>query len=66
LGCYDSKNNGKEWADSTWKGYVKNKYHRPSDNYNPNWDWGGVVQDAQLALKVSLELLNNQKINLKK
>ena len=66
MGCYDSKNNGKEWADSTWKDYVKNKYHRPSDNYNPNWDWGGVVQDAQLALKVSLELLNNPKINLKK
>jgi hypothetical protein len=26
--------------------YVKNDYHKPSDNVRPDWDMSGTVQDA--------------------
>ncbi|MCD8194108.1 MAG: M28 family peptidase [Tannerellaceae bacterium] len=48
LGCYDSKEHGKEWATNTYNDFVKNVYHTPHDNYDPDWDWSGVVQDVEL------------------
>ena len=28
--------------------YVKNRYHQPSDQYDPSWDWSGAVQETAL------------------
>ncbi|MEG3091369.1 M28 family metallopeptidase [Sphingomonas sp. PB1R3] len=25
--------------------YVANRYHKPADQYDPNWDWSGAVED---------------------
>jgi Zn-dependent M28 family amino/carboxypeptidase len=55
-GCYDSREHGKEWALETWNYFINNVYHRPADNYNPDWDWSGVVEDTKLALNVTLWL----------
>ncbi len=30
------------------KDYTDNRYHGPKDEYNPDWDWTGVVADVQL------------------
>jgi Zn-dependent M28 family amino/carboxypeptidase len=55
-GCYDSREHGKEWALTTWNHFIENIYHTPADNYDENWDWSGIVEDTQLALKVVLWL----------
>lgn len=53
LGCYDSKEHGKEWAERTYNDFVKEVYHTPHDNYNPDWDWSGVVQDVELTYELA-------------
>ncbi len=53
LGCYDSKENGKEWATKTYNDFVKNVYHTPHDNYDSNWDWSGVIQDVELTYELA-------------
>ena len=30
------------------KDYRDNRYHGPKDEYDPNWDWSGVMADLQL------------------
>ncbi|MBD3729037.1 MAG: M28 family peptidase [Sphingomonadales bacterium] len=35
---------GEAWATH----YTENNYHQPSDEYDPNWNWDGVMQDLQL------------------
>ncbi|MCD8264727.1 MAG: M28 family peptidase [Tannerellaceae bacterium] len=52
LGCYDSKEHGKEWATTTYNDFVKNLYHTPHDNYDPEWDWAGVMQDVELTYNI--------------
>lgn len=36
--------------------YVATKYHKPSDEYDPNWDLSGNEQDTQLLYAVAREL----------
>jgi Zn-dependent M28 family amino/carboxypeptidase len=40
--------------------YVDHRYHQPSDEYDPNWDWGGVVQDLTLFAEFGRELANGK------
>jgi Zn-dependent M28 family amino/carboxypeptidase len=28
--------------------YIVNRYHQPSDEYDPDWDWSGALQDLAL------------------
>ncbi|MDG5747945.1 M28 family metallopeptidase [Qipengyuania sp. XHP0207] len=32
--------------------YTENRYHGPKDEYNPNWDWSGVMADLQLFYRI--------------
>ena len=32
--------------------YTTNRYHKPSDNFDPNWDYRGVVMDLELLYNV--------------
>lgn len=52
LGCYDSREQGKAWAEKTYNDFVRNVYHTPHDNYDPTWDWSGVVQDVELTVEL--------------
>lgn len=40
---------GKAVADD----YRANKYHGPKDEYDPNWDWSGVMSDLKLYYTVA-------------
>lgn len=51
MGCYDSRKYGKEWAATTWNKFVNEIYHTPQDNYDPSWDWSGVVEDTQISFE---------------
>ena len=39
--------------------YTANHYHRQSDNYDPNWDLGGMIQDTEIFFKVGEKLAND-------
>jgi Zn-dependent M28 family amino/carboxypeptidase len=47
---------GKEWGQAQADDYTANRYHLPSDEYDPNWDWGGAVQDLRLYYAIGREL----------
>ncbi|MEQ5787758.1 M28 family peptidase [Erythrobacter sp. NFXS35] len=32
--------------------YTENRYHGPKDEYDPNWDWSGVMADLQLFYRI--------------
>ncbi|RYE45116.1 MAG: hypothetical protein EOP21_06860 [Hyphomicrobiales bacterium] len=36
--------------------YIRNRYHNPKDEVDPNWNWDGFVQDIQLYYAVGREL----------
>ncbi len=38
------------------KDYEEHRYHAPSDEYDPNWDWSGVRQDVALYYMLSRSL----------
>ncbi|WP_234029187.1 M28 family metallopeptidase [Aurantiacibacter spongiae] len=43
---------GKAFADA----YTENAYHGPDDEYDPDWDWSGVMQDLALYYRLEREL----------
>jgi len=40
--------------------YTAHRYHTPQDNFDPDWDFSGVVEDAQALYEVGHELANSQ------
>lgn len=47
-----------EWGKEKFKDYNENRYHQPTDEYSPNWDFSGMVQQARLAFWVALRVAN--------
>ena len=43
---------GRRWLDD----YVANRYHKPSDEYDPAWDVSGIVEDLEIYYHVGLEV----------
>lgn len=43
---------GTERGERLLKEYDDNRYHKPSDEYDPSWDLGGLAQDARLFHRV--------------
>ena len=59
-GNVDSREHGKEWASKMEQDYINNRYHRPSDNYEPDiWDMTGISEDAKLCFSVGYRLVNS-------
>jgi Zn-dependent M28 family amino/carboxypeptidase len=54
----DSVEHGEEWTKKQKDFYTDNHYHKPSDEYDPNWDLSGMVEDLQLLFQVGLKLGN--------
>ncbi len=42
--------------------YVANRYHKPADNYDPNWNWGGAVQDLTIYYQLGRKLADDTKL----
>lgn len=38
--------------------YTENRYHGPQDEFDPNWDWRGVMNDLQLFYRIGRTLAN--------
>jgi len=52
----DLVNGGQEAGRAAQEDYVANRYHGPKDEYDPNWDWAGVMQDLGLYYTLGREL----------
>ncbi|MCP5053696.1 MAG: M28 family peptidase [bacterium] len=55
-GGVDSIDHGREWGLERWKDYVANRYHKPSDEYDPNWDLEGMREDLELYFRIGLKI----------
>ena len=47
---------GKEWGQAQANAYTAQHYHLPSDEYNPDWNWDGALQDLRLNYAIGREL----------
>ncbi len=52
----DSVEFGKEWAAEQVQDYTDNRYHAPSDEYNPEWNLAGAGQDIYLYFNIANKL----------
>ena len=52
----DLVNGGKPAGEAAGKDYTVNRYHGPKDEYNPNWDWTGVIDDLSLYYSIGRSL----------
>jgi len=44
----DLVNGGKEAGKKAAEDYTRNRYHKPQDAYDANWDWSGAVSDLNI------------------
>lgn len=47
-----------KWTEEQILDYRQNRYHQPSDEYSPNWNFSGMVQQARLAFWIGLRAAN--------
>ncbi|MGE4072568.1 MAG: M28 family metallopeptidase [Lysobacterales bacterium] len=52
----DHVEKGEAYGRQVASDYVATRYHKPSDEYDPNWDLSGNQQDTELLYAVSREL----------
>lgn len=50
---------GKEQGRKLHEAFISNKYHKPADEYDPNWDLSGMKQDFQLLYQVGHTLADS-------
>lgn len=55
----DLVNGGVARGDALAAEYTAKRYHQPDDEYQPGWDYSGMVQDAQLLYAVGRNLANS-------
>jgi Zn-dependent M28 family amino/carboxypeptidase len=55
---HDVVGKGKEWGDKMAADYREKRYHQPSDQFDPNWNWSEGVQMAQLGYWLGWEAAN--------
>jgi Zn-dependent M28 family amino/carboxypeptidase len=61
-GWSDHADHGKEWTAGKIQEFWTTRYHRPTDEYNPDTsDLAGAVEDAKLFFKVGLALASEDK-----
>ena len=55
----DLVNGGKEAGRKAMEDYVTNRYHKPQDEYDPNWNWDGAVEDLQINYQIGREIADS-------
>jgi len=48
----ESISHGRDWGLAQQEDYVTNRYHKPGDEYNPEWDLSGARQDLDLYYEI--------------
>jgi hypothetical protein len=52
----------KEWGKQQVEDYEANRYHQPSDEYDPKWTYDGIIEDAQLGFYAGLSIANTPQL----
>ncbi|MFN5783467.1 MAG: M28 family metallopeptidase [Novosphingobium sp.] len=52
----DWVNGGKAAGEAAAKRYNAEAYHGPEDEFDPNWDWSGMLQDGELFYRLGRSL----------
>jgi|Deesub1362B_J571_1020462.scaffolds.fasta_scaffold00019_104 Zn-dependent M28 family amino/carboxypeptidase len=47
---------GRKWTLAQRDKYLAENYHKPSDEFDPNWDLSGAIQDLRLIFKIAYRL----------
>jgi Zn-dependent M28 family amino/carboxypeptidase len=55
-GGVDSVAHGPEWGRARQQDYIANRYHKPSDEYDPDWDLSGAIEDLEMYFDVLQQL----------
>ncbi|MEO8035098.1 MAG: M28 family peptidase, partial [Acidobacteriota bacterium] len=55
---FDFIGKGKDWGRKQSEDYRQNRYHQPSDQFDPKWDWSEGVQMAQLGFWLGWDAAN--------
>ncbi len=58
-GAYEAEVGGVDRIKAEDEEYLTYRYHKPADEYNNGWQFGGVYQDAEIYLKLGSELANS-------
>ncbi|HEX6374937.1 MAG TPA: M28 family metallopeptidase [Allosphingosinicella sp.] len=58
-GGEDLVNGGLAAGRAAAEDYRRNRYHQPSDEYDPAWDWSGAVRDLQIYWLMGRELADS-------
>jgi Zn-dependent M28 family amino/carboxypeptidase len=56
----DNVEHGIEWTKEREADYRVHRYHQPSDEYDPNWDLSGMVDDLRLFFTVGYRLATSR------
>ena len=52
----DHVEHGEEWTLARRADYVANRYHKPSDEFDPSWDLTGAMDDLELLFRVGYRI----------
>ena len=50
------------WGRQQFEIFNTQHYHQPSDNYDPNWDFGGMIQMAEISLAIGIKAGNADRL----
>ena len=59
-GGVEHREKGREYGISVLDEYTAEHYHKGADNYDPNWDLRGIVDDLEAIFDVGAELVANR------
>jgi Zn-dependent M28 family amino/carboxypeptidase len=52
----DNIAHGEEWGRAQSDAWTAERYHQPNDEYSPEWDLGGAMQDIAVWFRMGVEL----------
>lgn len=59
-GGIDHRERGTEYGSAWEADYVARRYHKVADEYDPDWDLTGIVEDMELFYQVGAELASSR------
>jgi len=46
----------KEWGEEQFRAYNNAHYHQPSDEMSADWDYRGMIQEAEIAMAIGRKI----------
>jgi Zn-dependent M28 family amino/carboxypeptidase len=53
---HDNIEHGEEWSRAQSDGWLADNYHQVTDEYSPDWDLAGAMQDISVWFRIGLDL----------